>query len=61
MEEFLTGVVQSTFSIAVAGYLLVRMEARLDALTEAIARLRAAIERSCASAGAEKNLWNEDA
>jgi hypothetical protein len=45
MEEFLTGVVQSTFSIAVAGSLLVRMEARLDGLTEAITRLRAAIER----------------
>lgn len=45
MEEFLTGVLQSSFSIAVAGYLLVRMESRLDALAEAIVRLQAAIER----------------
>ncbi|MDL2264285.1 YvrJ family protein [Synergistaceae bacterium OttesenSCG-928-I11] len=49
---------QSTFSIAVAGYLLVRMEARLDGLTEAITRLRAAIERKCPPADA---LWTDEA
>ena len=58
MEEFLTGVVQSTFSIAVAGYLLVRMEARLDGLTEAITRLRTAIERKCPAAD---DLWKDGA
>lgn len=45
MDEFYTGLVQNTFSIVVAGYLLVRMEARLDRLADAISRLRAAIER----------------
>ncbi|MDR1916059.1 MAG: YvrJ family protein [Synergistaceae bacterium] len=43
MEEFVAGVLQGTFSIAVAGYLLVRMEKRLDDLTTAITRLESAI------------------
>jgi hypothetical protein len=43
MEDFLAGVVQNTFSIAVAGYLLIRMERRLDDLTSAIVRLETAI------------------
>lgn len=45
MEELLTGVLQSTFSVAVAAFLLVRMESRLDKLAEAIAALRLTIER----------------
>jgi hypothetical protein len=44
MEDFLAGAVQSTFSIAVAVYLLVRMENRLEGLTSAIARLQTAID-----------------
>jgi hypothetical protein len=43
MEEFLIGVLEGTFSVAVAGYLLIRMEKRLDDLTSAIARLETAI------------------
>jgi hypothetical protein len=43
MEEFITGALDSAFSIAVAGYLLIRMERRLDELTSAIARLETAI------------------
>ena len=45
MEEFLTAVLQNSFSVVVAGYLLVRMENRLEGLTAAIVRLQAAIER----------------
>ncbi|MDR3280202.1 MAG: YvrJ family protein [Synergistaceae bacterium] len=43
MEEFLVGVLDGTFSIAVAGYLLIRMERRLDELTSAIVSLQTAI------------------
>ena len=43
MEEFMSTVVQNGFSIAVAAYLLVRMEGRLDELTTAIRDLHAAI------------------
>lgn len=46
MDELISSIAQSTFSIAVAAYLLVRMEARLDRLNEAIAELRRAIERA---------------
>ena len=44
MEEIVAGVLESTFSIAVAAYLLVRMESRLDELTTAITRLQSAID-----------------
>lgn len=44
MDEFLTAVLQNSFSVVVAGYLLVRMENRLEGLTGAIARLQATIE-----------------
>lgn len=37
-------VFQGTFSVAVAAFLLVRMESRLDGLTNAIVRLNSAIE-----------------
>ena len=43
MQDFLIGVVENTFAIAVAAYLLIRMECRLDDLTSAIARLETAI------------------
>ena len=46
MEAFLTAALQNSFSVVVAGYLLVRMEGRLDGLTSAIARLQATIERT---------------
>lgn len=40
MDELLTFIAQSGFSVAVAAYLLVRMESRLEALTQAINELR---------------------
>lgn len=45
MEELISSIAQSTFSIAVAAYLLVRMESRIDRLSEAIVELRRAIEQ----------------
>lgn len=44
MTELLQQFVQHGFSVVVAAYLLVRMESRLDALTEAIRRLQAVLE-----------------
>ncbi|MDR1943800.1 MAG: YvrJ family protein [Synergistaceae bacterium] len=44
MESFIADVLQGSFSVAVAAYLLVRMESRLDGLTNAIVRLNASIE-----------------
>ena len=52
MEDFLTAVLQNSFSVVVAGYLLVRMENRLEGLTSAIARLQTAIERVGRGGGA---------
>lgn len=43
MQQFLAETVQSSFSIVVAAYLLVRMESRLDELTKAITQLQHAI------------------
>ena len=43
MEDFLIKFAESTFAIAVAAYLLIKMECSLDDLTSAIARLEAAI------------------
>ncbi|HCA41351.1 MAG TPA: YvrJ family protein [Aminobacterium sp.] len=43
MEDFWSLCLQNGFSVAVAAYLLVRMEKRLDELTEAIRRLESAI------------------
>ena len=43
MDETLMGFTEGVFSIAVAGFLLIRMERRLDDLTSAIARLESAI------------------
>lgn len=43
MEDFMSTVVQSGFSVAVAAYLLVRMERRLEELSSAIRDLHAAI------------------
>ena len=53
MEDIIAGVLESTFSAAVAAYLLVRMESRLDELTTAITRLQSAIEGMTKTKGAE--------
>lgn len=45
MEEFFTSTVQTTFSIAVAAYLLVRMETRMGELTKAINELQAGLKK----------------
>ncbi len=43
MEDFMSTVVQNGFSVAVAAFLLVRMERRLEELSLAIRDLHAAI------------------
>lgn len=43
MEELLTAVMQNGFSVAVAAYLLVRMEKRLEELSRAIRDLHGAL------------------
>ena len=43
MDETLISFAEGAFSIAVAGFLLIRMERRLDDLPSAIARLESAI------------------
>ena len=43
MEDFLIGLVENTFPVVVAAFLLIRMERRLDDLANAIARLETAI------------------
>lgn len=45
MEELLTAALQNGFAIAVAAYLLVRIDKRLDEFTKAVAHLEAVIER----------------
>ena len=44
VEDFVAGTIQNTFSVAVAAFLLVRMESRLGELSCVIARLQAVIE-----------------
>lgn len=51
MEDFIAGTVQNTFSVAVAAFLLVRMESRLGELSCAIARLQAVIEAALRRGG----------
>ncbi|MCX7828978.1 MAG: YvrJ family protein [Thermanaerothrix sp.] len=46
MEEMIASGVQTAFSILVASYLLVRMEARIEGLTQAVSDLRGTIERA---------------
>ncbi|HRV72100.1 MAG: YvrJ family protein [Thermovirgaceae bacterium] len=43
MEDFLASAIQSGFAVAVAAYLLVRMESRLEELTNAIKDLQVVI------------------
>ena len=44
MEEFMANALQSGFSVAVASYLLIRMDHRLEELTRAVVRLGSVIE-----------------
>lgn len=44
MEELLSGIVQTGFSIVVASYLLVRMDKRMEELTRAVIHLGAVLE-----------------
>jgi hypothetical protein len=44
MEEFMNGMLQSGFSVAVASFLLVRMDRRLEELTKAVVHLGAVME-----------------
>ena len=52
MDELVATMMQSGFSVAVAGFLLVRMERRLEDLTLAIKELRGAILRGNVAGGA---------
>lgn len=45
MDEFTSSVLQSGFSVAVASYLLIRMDRRLEELTKAVLNLGAVMER----------------
>ncbi|MEG1799715.1 MAG: YvrJ family protein [Synergistaceae bacterium] len=44
MEELISSIMQSTFSVAVASYLLVRMDKRMEELTKAVVHLGSVIE-----------------
>lgn len=44
MEELLERMIQHGFSIAVASYLLIRMDRRIEELTNAVMRLVSVIE-----------------
>ena len=52
MDELVATMMQSGFSVAVAGFLLVRMERRLEDLTLAIRELHGAILRGNVAGGA---------
>jgi len=52
MEDFLKSLVENSFSVVVAAFLLIRMERRLDDLTAALARLEIAIMRAGGKEGA---------
>ena len=44
MEELMSSIVQTGFSIAVASYLLVRMDRRMEELTRAVIHLGVVLE-----------------
>ncbi|HPZ76310.1 MAG TPA: YvrJ family protein [Thermosynergistes sp.] len=46
MADFVSAALQGGFAVAVAAYLLVRMEKRIDDLTSAINELKQSIEES---------------
>jgi len=45
MEEFTANMLQNGFSIAVASFLLIRMDRRLEEITKAVIHLSNVIER----------------
>jgi hypothetical protein len=45
MEELMASILQNGFSVAVASYLLIRMDRRLEELTRAVIQLGTVIER----------------
>ena len=45
MEDFMASMLQNGFSVAVASYLLVRMDHRMEELTRAVIQLGTVIER----------------
>ena len=51
MEELLKATGQTAFPVAVAAFLLVRMESRMEALTRAIGELQAILTRGCLLGG----------
>ncbi len=56
MDELIATMMQSGFSVAVAAFLLVRMERRLEDLTLAIRELHAAIARGAGRASPGEGL-----
>ena len=52
MDEFLKSLIENSFSVVVAAFLLIRMERRLDDLTAALARLEIAIVTAVKREGA---------
>ena len=44
MEDFMANMLQNGFSIAVASYLLIRMDRRLEELTRAVVHLGSVME-----------------
>jgi hypothetical protein len=51
MDELMISIAENTFPIAVAVFLLIRMEKRLDDLTSALVRLEGAINGISPSGG----------
>jgi len=45
MEDLMASVLQNGFSVAVASYLLIRMDRRMEELTRAVIQLGTVIER----------------
>lgn len=45
MENFMTGNIEGIFSVAVAAFLLVRMEKRLEKLSETLTELTIAVRK----------------
>ena len=44
MEDFITNIAQTSFSIVVASYLLIRMEKRMEELSKAVVNLTSVIK-----------------
>ncbi|MDR0649434.1 MAG: YvrJ family protein [Synergistaceae bacterium] len=66
-SDFLEVFLQSSFSVAVAAFLLFRMEERLDSLTNAVTRLGSSLEtlalclvRPAQPAGAPREAMSDD-